>query len=172
MIRKKLKSVTLIETIMYVALASVIVLTVSYLLITVMQIKTKSKIILEVESQGLQVVGSLNQSIRNARGVTAPVVGATGSTLTLVSDTPAKNPTAFQTSGDTINILEGTGSPIALTSSTVKIFDVSFSNLNFASGVPAEIKIQFTLKSSYSEPGYEFNYQKTFYTTTSLRNFP
>lgn len=171
MIKKKLKSVTLIELLMYVALTGVIMLTVSYLLTTVSQIKIKSKVISEVEGQGLQVITALNQSIKNSRDVTSPAVGTTSSNLTLAMDGPAQNPTAFQLDNNTITITEGDSQSIALSAPAVSIYDISFSNLDFGLGVPDEIKIQFTVKSAYSNPGYEFNYQKTFYTTTSLRNF-
>ena len=172
--RDKIKSMTLIETLLYIALASVIILAVSLLTVMITQVRTRNKTISEVENQGAQLMRTMTQSIRGARGVNSPLPGASATTLSLAEIIPAKNPTVFEAAGDAINIKEGQSEQTALISSTVKISDLTFSNISPVSenGLPGSVKIQFTVKYNSSDPRYEFNFQKTFYGTAALRNSP
>lgn len=165
---------TLIETLLYIALASVIILAVSLLTTMIVQVRTKNKTVSEVENQGTQLMRALTQSIRNAKDINSPLPGASGTTLSLTEENLTKNPAVFEATEDTIKIKEGQGGEIALISPTVKISEVSFSNFSPASenGLSGTIKIQFTLKYNSTDPRFELNYQKTFYSSASLRNSP
>ena len=171
--RKKIKSFTLIEILMYMALASVIVFTISNLLSTILQVRTKNKIILEVEGQGTFLMQTITQAIRSARDVNIPAPGATSTMLNLAMDDTAKNPTIFEPANKIMSIKEGQGTQISLTSSIIEISDITFQNLPTGTGVSDTVKIQFTIKSVSSDPArYELNFQKTFYGSASLRNIP
>lgn len=171
---KKIKSFTLAEVILYVALASIIIFTVSYLLSTIVQVRTKNKVILEVEGQGNALMQTLTQAVRSAQDVTSPAPGGSSSTtLNLLEDSEIKNPTIIGPENKVVNIKEGQGAPIALTSQSVEVKDLTFKNLSTTAGVPGAIKVQFTIKFANQDSArYELNYEKTFYGAADLRNSP
>jgi len=170
----KLKSITLIETLLYIALAAVIILAVSLLITMITQVRTKNKTTTEVENQGAQLMRTITQTIRNSRSVNSPLVGANGTTLSLKMDEAAKNPTVFEITDGRIDVKEGAGTPQDLIGSNVTINEVSFSNLALdqTSAPPEEIRVQFTVKYNSTDPRFGFNYQKTFTGTANLRNSP
>ncbi|MDH4358867.1 MAG: hypothetical protein OEV37_02945 [Candidatus Berkelbacteria bacterium] len=169
---KKLKSFTLIELILYLALAGAIVIGISSLLVTIIQVKEKNKVIYEVEYQGTRLMDEISQSVRNARSVNAPDPGTSTSSLSLATDNPATNPTIFSLLEDKANIKEGAADPVDLTSSNVRITDLNFENSAIEAVLPDAIRIIFTVSYNAQDNRREHIYQKTYQTTVVLRNSP
>lgn len=168
----KIKSFTLVEILLYIALASVVIFTISTLLSSILQAKEKTKAIYEVEFQGENLVSQISQALRNARDVNTPIIGTSAETLSLAADSPADNPIIFSLNNQSILIKEGAGNEIPLTSSQVAITSLSFQNISQGATYPDDIKIQFTLKFNSQDNRYEHNYEKTFTSSINLRNTP
>lgn len=155
---------TLIELILYVSLSAVMLLAISMTLSIFFEARIKSKVISEVEGEGMQVMQLITQTIRNSNNIDSPVIGTNDTTLSL--DTAS---TIFSLSGGEIKITEGINPEISLTNSTqVTSSGLLFENLSQAS-TPGTIGISFTL--SYLNPNNknEYNYSRTFYGSATLR---
>lgn len=159
---------TLVEILLYVSIISVMLTVISIFMFSVLQSQAKFKTISEVDQQGIQIVQSITQSIRNANSITVPSQGATEQTLTLGFLDSVKNPTVFNSDGTNIQIKEGINSIFPLTNSKVIISGLSFSNVS-KTNTPGIVKFQFTLTHINSSGRNEYDYSKTFYGSTSLR---
>jgi Tfp pilus assembly protein PilW len=92
---------TLIELLLYVAIVGALLTSVTYFFGTVTDARVKNQTILEVNEQGAAVMDYITQTIRNATSVTAPAIGVSGASLTLVVPTGALSPTVFSMPGST-----------------------------------------------------------------------
>ncbi len=138
---------TLVELLLYVSIIGAIVLSVAGFLSLLMQSRVKNQTISEVEQQGIQVMQIITQTGRNAGSINFT--------------------TAFDLSGGVIRINDGSG-PVALTNSRVTASGLTFQNLSRA-GTPGTIRIQFTLTHINPSGRNEYDYNKTFYGTATLR---
>ncbi len=159
---------TLIETLLYVALTSILLLALSAFLFILLESRIKNQTIAEVEQQGLQVMQLITQTVRNAEAITSPSIGTSASTVTLDVVTAANDPTVFDLSGGVLRITEGAGSPISLSNTHVTVSSLTVQNLSRAS-TPGTIRIFFTLTHVNPDGRNEYNFSKTFYASASLR---
>ncbi len=162
------KGFTLIELLLYVGIASSILLVSTLFLQTLLESRVKNQTIAEVEQQGLQVTQVITQTVRNSESITTPTVGDSEPSLTLDVVNAGDDPTVFNVSGGSIQITEGSGSPIALTNSRVTASSLTFENLS-RTDTPGIIRISFVLTHSNSSGRQEYDFTKTFYASASLR---
>jgi len=162
------KSFTLIELLLYVSIIWTVILSMAGFLFLLMQSRVKNQTIAEIEQQGIQVVQIITQVGRNAEAINSPSQGTSASSLSFDVVAAANDPTVFDLSTGTIRITEGTGSPVSLTNSRITASDLTFQNLSHPS-TPGTIRIQFTLTYNNPSGRNEYNYNKTFYGTASLR---
>jgi type II secretory pathway pseudopilin PulG len=90
---------TLIELLLYVALVGGLLTAVTYFFSTAVDARVKNQTILEVNDQGVALMDTLTQTVRNATSITAPTTGLAGPSLTLAVPTGALSPTLFSPSG-------------------------------------------------------------------------
>lgn len=159
---------TLVELLLYVSIASVMLLVISVFLSTLLESRIKNQTIAEVEGQGIQVMQMITQTARNAEAITSPALGASASSLTLDVITAGSDPTIFDLASGVIRIKEGAGSAVALTNSRVTASALTFQNFSRTS-TPGTIRIMFTLTYVNSSGRNEYTYSKTFYGSASLR---
>lgn len=162
------KGFTLIEILLYVSIVSIMLLVMSAFLFSILQARTKFQTISEVDQQGIQVMQVLTQTVHNARKINIPVQGTTGTTLSVDMADAGKTPAVFNSSGTNMQIKEGAGAIVPLTSSKVAISDILFSNASRANTL-GTIKFQFTLNYLNPSGRNEYEYSKTFYGSASLR---
>ena len=168
--KKNLGGFTLIELILYVGLAAVMILAVSIFLSTMLQSRVRNQTVLEVESQGIQVMQRILQVVRNSLAVNSPLEGLSDSSLSMDVLTLALNPTIFDISGGVIRMHEGLGTPIPLTSSRVIASNLIFRNLS-KNGTPGTIQLQFTLTHLNQEGRYEYDYSEVFIGSATLKAY-
>ena len=137
------KGFTLIELLLYVSIVGAMILSVSAILPLLMQSRVKNQTIAEVEQQGIQVMQLITQTGRNATDINFT--------------------SAFDLSGGTIR-----QNSIALTNSRIVASNLTFTNLSRA-GTHGTIRIQFALTHINPSGRNEYDYNKTFYGTASLR---
>ena len=162
------KGFTLVETLLYVSIVSVMLLVMSAFLFLILQSRTKFQTISEVDQNGIQVMQAISQTIRNAKQINIPAQGATGATLSLEVENAGKTPTIFNSSGSSIQIKEGTNATISLTSSKISVSGLEFQNVS-KTNTPGIVKFQFTLSHINPSGRQEYDYSKTFYGSASLR---
>jgi Tfp pilus assembly protein PilW len=159
---------TLVETLLYVAIVSTLIFLMSAFLLFILESRTKFQTISEVENQGIQVMNIITQIIRDAEIVTLPVPGTSATSVTLDVTDIAKDPTIFNSLGGNIQIKEGAGAIIPLTSSRVLVSDLSFENIS-RNNTPGIIRFNFTLSYNSDSNRNEYNYSRTFYGSAALR---
>jgi len=159
---------TLVELLLYLAIASIMLFTTTLFLQTLLESRVKNQTITEVQAQGLQVMQIMTQTIRNAEAITSPVAGASALSLTLDVVQAGDDPTVFDLSSGTVQIKEGAAAVVPLTNSRVTVSDLNFQNLS-RSGTPGTIRISFTLTHINPSGRNEYNFSKTFYASASLR---
>ncbi len=157
----KNKGTTLVETIIYVAIFSMIITAFVSFSSSMTSTRLNNQNVLEVNDQGIKAMKIITQTIRNSSQVNSPTIGNTASNLSLVTYTPANNPTVFSVTSGVLYITEGGGSQIALTNNKVVVSNLTFSNLSRPSTSDI-VKISFTLASTStaSSPGgtYSFSF--------------
>lgn len=159
---------TLVELLLYMSITATIILSIAGFFPLLMQSRVKNQTIAEVEQQGMQVMQFVTRTIRNAEGITTPIIGNSGSGATIDVVTASLDPAVFDLTGGVIRVTEGSGSAIQLTNTRVTASGLTFHNVS-RTDTPGILKIQFTLSHINPEGRQEYNYIKTFYGTASRR---
>jgi hypothetical protein len=106
--------------------------------------------------------------LRNAEAITLPIPTASASSLTVDVVDVADDPTVIDLSGTTLQITEGVGSAVDLTSSQVQVTAFTVENLTKGS-TPGRLKVSITVAYNNSSGRNEYDYSQTYQTTISLR---
>ena len=162
------KGLTLVETLIYVAIFTMFVLTLSSFSSQINSARLRSQIILEINYQGSRIIQDINSTIRNATSINSPVITNSGTSLSVETVDPNHNPTVFSVATGTLYVQQGTNDLIALTNNRVEVSDLIFSNMSRV-GTPGTIRIRFTLKNSDAHAKPEEQYTKDFYGSASIR---
>jgi type II secretory pathway pseudopilin PulG len=159
---------TLIELLLYVALIGTLLTSVVGFFTLMADARVKNQTINEVNDQGVFVMDSITQSLRNASSITSPTIGTSGTSLTIAMPTSSINPTVFNLSGTTMQLKEGTNTAVSLTNSKIQVTALTVKNLS-RSGTPGLAQISFTLARINTAGRSEYDYQKTFTTSVAIR---
>lgn len=159
---------SLVELLLYISILALILLSISVFLSTLLSSRVKNQTISEVESQGLQAMHLITQTIRNSASITTPAQGVSAASISLSTYTSELNPTIFDISGGALRVSEGGGPAVSLTNSRVTVSALSFQNVS-RSNTPGSVRISFTISSVNSSGRNEYQFQKTFVATASLR---
>jgi len=165
---KKIKGFTLVETILYISIASILLLTISFFLTNMLQTRSKGVAISEVEGQGMQVMQLMTETVRNATLLNTPAASTSSTTLSVNTTSATTSPTVFALSGGVLQIKEGTAAAIPLTNSKVIASGLSFTNFGTAS-TSGSVRMQFTLTMINFATSSGFSYVKTFIGTATVR---
>lgn len=165
----RLKGFTLVEMTLYVAICSILLLALSTFLAFLLSARVRSQSITEVNQQGFQVMNMITGTIRNARSIQTPAIGTASSTLSLTTGNALLNPTIFSVASTTVRIQEGSGVPVLLTNSRVKVTGLTFQNVSSSSSTEKIIKISFTIDYSNTNGKAEFSFTKMFTGSATLR---
>jgi type II secretory pathway pseudopilin PulG len=159
---------TLIELLLYVSIVGMMILSVSALLPLLMQSRVKNQTISEVAQQGTQAMQIITQTIRNSTVINSPTIGASASSLSVDTITAGNNPTVFDLSSGVLRIKEGTDSAVSLTNSRVVVSSLTFQNLS-RTGTNGTIRIQYVLTHVNPSGRQEYDFNKTFYGSATIR---
>lgn len=143
------KGFTLIETIVYVAILSVMATAFLTMSINMMSLKSKGVAQGELSSNLRFISQKINYEIRNSRDISA----TTASSITLTMADSARNPTVFDLSGGDIRMGFGSGGSCPSTSPCVlnsSMFNISaFTVNNLSSGDSKTQNIEYTITGNY-----------------------
>jgi len=143
MLNVRRRGFTLIELLLYVSIVGAIIFSIAGFLSLLMQSRVKNQAIAEVEQQGIQAMQVITQTGRNAADVNFT--------------------TAFDLFGGTMR-----QDAIPLTNSRVVASNLTFQNLS-RTGTPGTVRVQFTLTHINPSGRNEYDFNKTFYGSASLR---
>lgn len=154
-----MKGFTLIETLIYAALISIMIgfsLTAAYQIIDSSESLNK-KIVVEEEANFL--LRKIEWALTGIETINSPVSGASSSILSVNKINFFANPLVFDLDSDNLRLKKGTGSPVILNNQNVKITNLVFEHLPAQAGLatsgdkPAGIKINFDI----NEKSYGIN---------------
>jgi Tfp pilus assembly protein PilW len=151
------KGISLVETIVYVAIFSIIIVGLAQFSATLSSTRLHMQGVLEVNDQGSQAIKLITQTLRNGSSVNSPTIGSSGSSLSVVTNIPTTSPTVFSISSGVLYITEGAGSPVALTNNKVTVSNLIFSNFSRAS-TPGIIKVSLTITSTSARDPYSVTF--------------
>lgn len=141
------KAFTLIEVIIYIALSSVVI--VSIMTFSIHMIYTGEKTIIrhEAEQNAYFVLQRIIDEIRSAKdlNINSSDFGNNPGVLSLSKKDAEKNPTVFNVSDSIIRIQQGSKSPLPLLPDNIQITNLVFTNLSIANKTKT-IRIQLTLR--------------------------
>ena len=158
----------MVELLLYIALISVVVFTISIFMFLTLQSRIKNETIAEVEQQGLQAMQMITQTVRNATSLNFPIQAASANNTSINVSVPANSPTVFSLSSGQIMTQEGSATAVALTNSRVDVTGLVFENLS-PSSTSEILRIRFTVASKNPGGRNEYDYSKTFFTSAQLR---
>lgn len=159
---------TLLELLLYIGIASAILLSSSLFLFVLLESRVKHQTIAEVEQQGAQVMHVITQAVRNAESVDGLDPGENDNELELAMANPALDPTLFDLNNGTFRVQEGNESTVTLTNARVTVSDLTFQNLS-RDETAGIIRIQFTVSHKNPSGRNEYQFQKTFIGSATLR---
>ncbi|MDP2656077.1 MAG: prepilin-type N-terminal cleavage/methylation domain-containing protein [bacterium] len=159
---------TLVELLLYVSIASIILLAISGLLSVLLHARIKNQTIADVEQQGVVVMQEITQVLHNASDVDSPTIGTSASSLSVHTYTAGNNPTVLDLSSGVLRIKEGANAFVPLTNTRVTASNFTVQNLSHT-GTPGTVRIQFTLDHVNPEGRNEYSYSKIFIGSATLR---
>lgn len=159
---------TLLEMLLYIAMASLLLFFTSTFFFSILENRIKNQAIADVEDAGTFLSKTLGQKIRSADLILSPATSTSATTLSLDMPGTSLDPTLFQWQNNLATIKEATSSSISLHSTRVKVTGLQFSNVSRTS-TPGIIRFQFTVSSVTTTQRSEFDYSKVFYGSASLR---
>ena len=151
------KGISLVETIIYVAIFSIFVIGLAQFSSTLSSTRLHTQGVLEVNDQGSQAIKLITQTLRNGSSVNNPTIGSSASSLSVVTNSPSTSPTIFSLSGGVLYITEGAGSPVAVTNNKVVVSNLTFSNFSRTS-TSNIIKVNFTITSVDARDPYSVTF--------------
>ena len=167
-----MKGFTLIETLIYLAIVSLAVTSFMVFSIGIGNSRTKNYVTQEVQGNTRTGLGLITQRIRAATGVNASssIFDTDPGVLSLVMADAAKNPTIINLTADNgvLQIQEGVGSSVVITSEAVKITNLVFTDLS-ASSTRENIRVEITVEYNNTSGDVEFTYSQSLQTAVSLR---
>ncbi|HXH27391.1 MAG TPA: type II secretion system protein [Candidatus Acidoferrum sp.] len=166
--RKNQAGYTFIELLLYISIVGTLLTGVTLFFGLAADDRIKNQSTLEVNQQGMAAMEYMTQTIRNATSITTPAAGGSGASLTLVVRTGALSPTVFDLTGTNLEVKEGAGAAVLLTSNDVQISGLTFKNLT-RSGTFGIVQVSFTIARTNSGGRPEYSYQKSFVSSVALR---
>lgn len=162
---------TLVETILYIAILSVVAVAFSMYVVSISNARSKTKVVKEVQSNARLALSLITQKIRAAESINTAqsTFNTDPGVLSLNMADPGLNPTVIQLNQDNgqLIITEGTSVAIPVTSDQTLITDLRFTDLTPTSGRDS-ILINFTIDYDNYEDVY-YQYTKQLETAVTLR---
>jgi Tfp pilus assembly protein PilV len=156
---------TLIETVLYVAIVAVVVLSVSSLGWLAINNQVKSNTHQEVTETARFISERIGYEIRNASGITA----ATPSSITLSNFAPDTS-TEISLTGTNVQIAKNGSNPVSINPIGTKVSDLSFTNYSTESAT-RNIGFTITVNQSYTGTNQLFKASTTLQSAVELRSY-
>lgn len=162
---------TLIEVLLYLALATTVLFISTTFLLQISQSFIKQRVISEVTQQSTRIIDLINTSIRNGVNINTPTPGNQSETLSIETSIGATNPTVYSLDSGVLYISEGGGSNVALTNNNILISNLNFRNLSqITTTTTGTISVYFDTNYINDSNRSEYSYQESYFSGATLRN--
>ena len=165
-VQKTESGFTLVEILLYLAIAGSVLLVVSSLTFLLLKARVRNQGIAEVQQQGSFTMATIMKNLRQARGINYPLPGQNGQQLSLDMYDASSSPLTFDGSGSAITESRGGGTVFDLTSPKVVVSNFSFANLG-RPGTGGVIRVSFTLQY---QGAANYDYSADFYNAAEINN--
>lgn len=163
------KGISLIETLVAIAIMSLVVLSATSLFRSLLLQEKRNRAITEVESQAALVLYDISQSVRNATAITAPTTGSSSSSVTLsIPGIPAQNPTVYSYSSRGVWVSYAGGQARRLSSDVVHVSSVAFQNIT-ATGTKGALRVSLGFEYAATSSNSNLVYTTNRVTSITLR---
>lgn len=142
---------TLVETLIYAAVLAVLTGSVIATFYQIVGSQTQGRVRNEVQTEANFLMGKVEWALAGAAAINVPVAGATSTTLSVNKYNFATNPLVFSLVSGTFQLARGTGSPVVLNSSDVKVQGFVAQHVSSAGGLPDAVNITLSVAASSSE---------------------
>ena len=149
---EKQKGLSLVETIIYVALLGLLMTTVVNLLLTVSSVYVRARVVRNASQQGIGAMERMTRAIQLAYRVDSSqsVLGSSPGDLRIDSIiTPTNTATTsrrFLLSGDTLILEEGVTPAVALTNG-IRVTNLTFYRIDTGASGPEAVRIEMTIQA-------------------------
>lgn len=158
----------LIEMILYVALAAIILYSVSVLYDVVIVNQLRNEARSSVDESSAHALRVITDLIRRAEDIEEPGRQSMGGELILHMSDPAVDPTRIFLTYDSIMIKEGSHDPIAITSFDTIVSGLTFENLS-ENDVSDSVRVQFESQYRQIATRSETEYSNIYYASATTR---
>lgn len=165
----KERGFTLLETLLFIAVSSVILLIVAGFLALLLTAQTKQRLTAEVDESGIRALRLIGQGVQESSALQTPSIGSSETTLVLTRRDANLSPTTLDISSSTLRLTEGAALPVSLHSSSLRASSLSIANRSPSTSTPGIVTVQFTLATVNPSSRPEYAYVRTFESTFSLR---
>ncbi|MBI4458326.1 hypothetical protein HY633_05165 [Candidatus Uhrbacteria bacterium] len=164
------RGATLLELILYVALVAFILLAATSFAFELSLTRVKNLALEETSRNARFAVSRIATEVREASDINigSSSFGSHPSVLSLATASAPTNPTVFSVSGSTLNITQGAGSAVALTSPKVEVIEFIVTDLSTA-GKTKAYRIHLRLRYANPSSLQSFNADYTFETTAHIQ---
>lgn len=153
---------TLIETILYIAIASVVLVSLSQFGWNIINVSTKNNTHQDVISDARFILDQISLAIRNATDIETAnsnfdtnIATTPGSKLTLRGTTP-NDPIVFDISSGSLRMQIGTNTPIPLTSNSTLVETLIFTDNSSPDGKSKNISYELSITANPSNSRQEY----------------
>jgi Tfp pilus assembly protein PilW len=158
---------TLIEIILYVAVAGAVLYVASLLYVAILDNDARNNTHASVDESSAHALQIIIDAIRHAENVEEPAHQSMGGDLSLRMADPDRDPTNFSLVTGAVLMQEGNHDPITITSLNTVVDGLSFENLS-ANDKTDSVRVQ--LDASYRDSTRpETTYAHTYYATATTR---
>ncbi len=170
-IQKQHIGFTLIESLLYLGIASVLIVLLGGIGVNVLESRVRAQALEEVHYNAEFVIDHITRSIQNADHINSPLPQVSASVLSLEMIDTAKNPTVIDIDGGRIRLREGSDEPWYLSGNRVYISALDFINVTQGNG-EGSVRIEFTTEGGNQPDAQKPIARTTFYTTVGINNTP
>lgn len=157
------KGTSLIEALLYIAIFSVIMMSVVVLGWNIIQSSIKVTTQQEVYSTARFISEKISYEIRNSAGINTAssnfgvnLAVTPGAQLSLASSSAPSNPTIFDVSGNYLRIKRGASAAVNLNSSATKVTSLVFTNYTSTDLTSQNVSFTITVANSYTGARQEY----------------
>lgn len=162
------RGVTLIETMLYLALTGTVLVLLSGVGFVMQTTKAKTHSLEEVGYNVERVQEVLRKEVQKSVGVNTPTISNTSSMLSLEMASSSENPTEISLNEGVLQIKRGASATTSITTSSVLTTGLIFKNVSKDFSQHA-VRSEVSIESYNPNDVTEYNASATFYSTTAKR---
>ena len=162
---QRFRGITLLEMLLYVSIVTGLLIMSGIVAMNVVFGKARILAFEEVGENARSSFHHVENGLNDAAAMTVPALGEASSTISFRMSDPDLDPTVFRVEDGVLTMQQGAYGKVAITSSAVRIANVLFSNVSFASSSAQTLRVEMTLSSGVINPRGNQKVTKTFYTT-------